>query len=117
MLARAVRLDQAKIEIERACRDRRAIIDGDRERITRGLRMLHQRAKDRRRREAAERADKGPVVRAGASLPTAVAGSDAGGVVEEVRGFAVHCVLTGAVIPGRSAGPNPESRDTGFDAL
>jgi len=107
MLARPVGLDQAQIEIECAFRDRRAEIDGERERIAGPLRMLHQRAQDGRRREAAERADKGPVIRAGAPLPAAVAGGDAGSVVEEVRGFAVHCVLIHSVIPGRSVRTEP----------
>jgi hypothetical protein len=84
MLARAIGLDQAQVEIEFALHDRRAIVDRDRERIAGGLRMLHQRAQDGRCREAAEGADKGPVVRAGASLPATIAGRDPRGVVEEV---------------------------------
>jgi hypothetical protein len=100
MLAGAVGLDQAQVEIEFALHDRRAIVDGDGERIAGGSRMLHQRAQDGRCREAAEGADKGPVVRAGASLPATIAGGDAGGVVEEVLGFVEHCKLIHSVIPG-----------------
>ena len=46
-------------------RDRRAIIDGQRQRIAGPLRMLDQRAQDRRGGGAAERADEGPVIVAG----------------------------------------------------
>src|SRR5581483_457940 len=106
MLARSVGLDQAEVEIERAFSNRRAEIDGERERIARALRMLHQRAQDRRSREAAERADEGPVIGAGASLPAAVTGGDPRGVVEEMRGFAVHSVRFTPSFRGGPIGPN-----------
>ena len=44
-------------------RDRRAEIHGQRQRIARALRMIDQRPQDGRGRGAAERADKGPVIR------------------------------------------------------
>ena len=84
---RAVGFDQADVEIERPLRDRRAIIDGERQRIARALRMIDQRPQDGRRRHAAERADKGPVIIAGLPLPAAVAGGNARGVVEQMRGL------------------------------
>jgi hypothetical protein len=52
--------------------------------------MLHQCAQDGRGCEAAERADKGEIVRAGAPLPPAVTGGDAGGLVEQVWKFGEH---------------------------
>ena len=85
MLRRAVGLDQADVEIERPLRDRRAKIDGERQRIAGALRMLDQRPQDGRGGGAAERADKGPVVLAGMALPAAVAGGDLRGVVEKMR--------------------------------
>ena len=93
MLARAVGLDQAHVEIEGAFGDRRAEIYGQRQRIARALRMVDQRAQDGRRRAAAERADKGPVVGAGPPLPAAIAGGDPRGVVEKMRGLGQHGIL------------------------
>jgi hypothetical protein len=84
MLRRSVGLDQTHVEIEIALRDRRAKIDGQRQRIAGSLRMIDQCPQDRRRRDAPERADKGPVVVAGPSLPAAIAGSDPRGFVEQV---------------------------------
>ena len=55
--------------------------------------MVDQRAQDGRRGRAAERTDKGPVVVTGVPLPAAVAGGDAGGVVEWVRKLGVHCLI------------------------
>ena len=52
--------------------------------------MLHQRAQDGRGREAAERADEGKIVGAGAPLPAAVTGGDAGGFVEQMRKLGEH---------------------------
>src|SRR5882672_7522280 len=56
--------------------------------------MLDQRAQDGGRRGAAERADEGPVVRAGPPLPAAVARGHAGGVVEKMRGFCQHEIFS-----------------------
>ena len=74
-------------------RDRRAEIHGQRQRIARPLRMVDQRPQDGGGRAAAERADKGPVVRAGLALPAAIAGGDLRGVVEKMRGFGQHETL------------------------
>ena len=52
--------------------------------------MLDQRPQHGGGRAAAERADKGPVIRTGPALPAAIAGGDLGGVVEQVRGFGEH---------------------------
>src|SRR5882757_9107100 len=52
--------------------------------------MVDQRAQDGGGRAAAERADKGPVIRAGLALPAAIAGGDPRGVVEKMRGFCQH---------------------------
>ena len=90
MLARAVGLDQAHVEIEATFRHRRAEIYGQRQRIARAFRMVDQRAQDGRGRAAAERADKGPVVRAGLALPATVAGGNFRGVVKTMRGFGEH---------------------------
>jgi hypothetical protein len=76
MLARTVGLDQANVEIESAFGHRRAEIHGQRQRIAGPLRMVDQRAQDGGGRAAAERADKGPVIRAGLALPAAIAGGD-----------------------------------------
>ena len=90
MLARAVGLDQADVEIERPLRDRRAVVDGERQRIARALGMIDQRPQNGRRRRAAERADKGPVIIAGPPLPAAVAGGNGSGVVEQMRCLGEH---------------------------
>src|SRR3977135_1015674 len=90
MLRRAVGLDQANVEIKPAFRNRRAKIDGEREWVAGSLRMIDQRPQDRGRRGAAERADKGPVVVAGPSLPAAVAGGHTRSVVEKVLGPGQH---------------------------
>jgi hypothetical protein len=52
--------------------------------------MFDQRAQDCSGRDAAEVADKGPIVGAGPALPATVAGHDPRGVVEEVLGFCEH---------------------------
>src|SRR6185312_16264803 len=93
MLGRAVGLDQADVKVEIAFGDRCAIVDGERQRVARALRVLDQRPQNGGGREAAERADEGPVVGAGASTPAAVAGGDAGRVVKEVWGFGEHAIL------------------------
>ena len=67
VLRRAVGLDQANVEIEGALRDRRAVIDGERQRIAGSLRMIDQRPQDGGGGGAAERADKSPVILAGAA--------------------------------------------------
>ena len=92
MLRGTVGLDQADVEVEFALRDRRAIVDGDRQRIAGALRMLDQRPQDGRSGAAAERADKGEIVRAGAPLPAAVAGHDAGRFIEKVRSLGEHAI-------------------------
>src|SRR6185437_621248 len=90
MLRRAVGLDETDIEIEFASRDRRAEIDGQRQRIAGPLRMLDQRAQDRGRGRAAELADKGVVILAALALPGGVTGNDPGCVVENMWGFGQH---------------------------
>jgi hypothetical protein len=90
MLRRSVGLDQTHVEIEIALCDRRAKIDGQRQWIAGSLRMINQRPQDRRRRGAAERADKRPVVIAGPSLPAAVAGGDPCGLVEQMWRPGMH---------------------------
>jgi len=57
---------------------------------SRALWVFDQRAQDCSGRDAAEGADKGPIVGAGPALPAAVAGRDPRGVVEEVLGFCEH---------------------------
>src|SRR5688500_2664537 len=52
--------------------------------------MIDQRPQDGGGGGAAERADKRPVIVAGAALPAAVAGSHSCGVVEKVRGLGQH---------------------------
>jgi len=86
VLRRAVGLDQPDVEVERAFRDRRAVIHGHRQRIAGAFGMLDQRPQNGGGGDAAERPDKGPVVIAGLALPAAVAGGDAGGLVAEMGG-------------------------------
>src|SRR3984957_5888299 len=90
MLRRPVGLDQADVEIESALRDRRAKIDGQRQRVAGALRMIDQRPQDRGGGGAAERADERPVIVAGAALPAAVTGGDVRGLVEKVPGPGKH---------------------------
>src|SRR6266850_895422 len=52
--------------------------------------MVDQCAQDGGGRAAAERPDKGPVIRAGFALPATVTGGDFRGVVEKMRGFGQH---------------------------
>src|ERR1700759_1845773 len=98
MLRRAVGLDQPHVEIEFALRDRRAVVHGDGQRIAGSLWMLHQRAQDGGGGEAAERAYKGKVIRAGAPLPPAVTGGDTRGLVEQVREFGENQFLLVATL-------------------
>src|SRR6185437_776905 len=78
------------------------------QRRARALRMFEQRAQDRRRRDAAERADERPIVRAGAALPAAVAGRHARRVIEEVLCPGEHdvslflCTVVIAIVIARS---------------
>lgn len=90
MLRRTVGLDQANVEIEAALRDRCAEIDRKRQRIAGALRMVDQRPQDGRCRAAAERADKGPVIRTGLALPATIAGGDFRGIVKKVRRVGQH---------------------------
>src|SRR5580704_3417575 len=126
MLRRPVGLDQANVEIERAFGDRRAIIDSQRQRIARSLRMLDQRPQDGGGGDAAERADERPVVLAGLPLPAAVAGGDPRGLVEQMPGSGEHrgsrnAIGDSAVIarepPGRNKGVILMSSNTDAPAI
>jgi hypothetical protein len=102
MLRRPVGLDQANVEIERALRDRRAKIDGQRQRIARSLRMIDQRPQNGGGGGAAERADEGPVIVAGLPLPAAVTGGHPRGFVEKVRSLGQHespRIVIGCIVP------------------
>src|SRR5258708_11598880 len=90
VLRRLVGLDQANVEIEDALRDRRAKIDGQRQRIAGPLRVIDQCPQDGGGGCSAERADEGPVIVAGLSSPAAVTGGNPRGVVEKVLGFGKH---------------------------
>jgi hypothetical protein len=88
VLRRPVGLDQANVEIEGALHDRRAKIDGQRQRIAGPLRVIDQRPQNGGGGRSAERADEGPVIVAGLPSPAAVTGGNPRGVVEKVLGFA-----------------------------
>src|ERR1700730_14302474 len=93
MLCRAVGLDQANVEVESALRDRRAEIDGERQRIAGPLRVVDQRAQDGGGGDAAERADESPVIIAGPPLIAAVTGNHPRGLVEQMLGAGKHDIL------------------------
>src|SRR5271168_297224 len=93
MLCRAVGLDQANVEVEGPLRDRRAEIDGERERIAGALRVVDQRPQDGGGGDAAERADERPVILAGSPLVAAVTGNHPRRLVEQMLGAGRHEIL------------------------
>src|SRR5258708_1692186 len=85
-------------------------------RIAGPLWVIDQRPQDGRGGRSAERADEGPVIVAGLPSPAAVTGGNPRGIVEKVLGFGKHRLFRISSFRDGALAPDPESRDSGFDA-
>jgi hypothetical protein len=85
---------QADVEVEIAFRNWGAEVDSQRHRIACPLGMLHQRAQHGCGGEAAERADKAPVVWTGPAPPAAASSERPRGGIKQMLRLCQHNFLT-----------------------